>query len=203
MNNEKLQELADTLSQKHWKTSVSVPVEFCGRIKALGSFRHREPSKALKIKIKKGLEGEELIDTLLHELCHWYCFTNGLEYKDGSKDFEDELRRVGATSTGVSSRSGSEVYYRYKVLKEPLSSIFNIKKIEEYIGEDGEKVIRYSATIPNGKTHTDIYSINKFGRKMFRNEELAAEGKYYTSRKALLFSLMEEEYNDRRDEETL
>lgn len=38
-------------------------------------------------------------DTLLHEVCHNVLYAFELPYSDGSKEFESELRRIGASST--------------------------------------------------------------------------------------------------------
>lgn len=48
-------------------------------------------------------------DVLLHELCHWYCSITGKNSRDGSQDFEEELKRIGASSTKTKHASG--VFY--------------------------------------------------------------------------------------------
>lgn len=45
-------------------------------------------------------------DTILHELCHWYCSSTGKNSSDKSRDFEAELKRIGASTSGISFSGG-------------------------------------------------------------------------------------------------
>jgi len=42
---------------------------------------------------------DQVFDTLLHELCHWYLYTTGQEYNDSDVRFAEELIRVGVGHT--------------------------------------------------------------------------------------------------------
>lgn len=42
---------------------------------------------------------EQIESTLKHEVCHWACFVRKKPYKDGSRFFESELLRIGASSS--------------------------------------------------------------------------------------------------------
>lgn len=43
----------------------------------------------------------KLNDVLLHELTHYKCWFTGLDHKDGTKDFEEELKKFHITSNYV------------------------------------------------------------------------------------------------------
>jgi len=47
-----------------------------------------------------------IIDVFKHELIHYLCFITGKQYKDGSSDFENELKRQGVSSTHTHSYKG-------------------------------------------------------------------------------------------------
>jgi predicted SprT family Zn-dependent metalloprotease len=71
-------------------------------------------------------------DTLLHELCHWYCNEVKIDHRDTSPPFEHELIRIGASSSRtLDYKDGKWIYhhkyYAYKCLKcgkEMKKSIF-------------------------------------------------------------------------------
>ncbi|MGJ0146899.1 SprT-like domain-containing protein [Staphylococcus hominis] len=101
-------EFAKQFVQEMWGQELDIPVEFNNRKRiASGSFdvytdKHDTQRKGhVKIDlVSKNLSShEETIEVLKHELCHWYCYTNHLDFYDGDKDFENELSRVGASST--------------------------------------------------------------------------------------------------------
>lgn len=41
----------------------------------------------------------DAVDTLKHELCHWYCYVTGRDFRDGDADFEGTLRQFGVCSS--------------------------------------------------------------------------------------------------------
>lgn len=58
----------------------------------------------------------EVLDALLHELVHWYLFTQGLPFGDGDEDFVKEALRVGAPISGT--REAQRAAYQYKKYTE-------------------------------------------------------------------------------------
>src|SRR5699024_6097108 len=52
---------------------------------------------------------DEVKDTIRHELCHWYCYTTGLNFRDGDKDFEMMLKYAKAQSSLTTNKS-SKIY---------------------------------------------------------------------------------------------
>jgi SprT-like protein len=94
-----------------------------------------------------------LTDILLHELCHWYCHISGLDDKDGHRDFENELNRIGSTSSECSIIKNKEILYM-KAAMEYLNDI-DLSNITD----------RYIEYIPtkNVKRLVDLYNniVNK------------------------------------------
>ncbi|WAX16640.1 hypothetical protein LC76P1_00203 [Lysinibacillus phage LC76P1] len=56
---------------------------------------------SITVNFKREYSREELIGMLKHEVCHWACQMSGKAFRDGSKNFESELYRIGAPSTHV------------------------------------------------------------------------------------------------------
>lgn len=82
---------------------LKIPIYISNRLKStFGYFRHKS-GKPMEIQMSYDLltyhDDETIIDILKHELIHYVCFITGKQYKDGSKDFESELRRQGVHST--------------------------------------------------------------------------------------------------------
>lgn len=82
---------------------LKIPIKISNRLKStFGYFRHRS-KLPIEIQISNNLieyhDEEILLDVFKHELIHYVCFITGKQYKDGSKDFESELRRQGVSST--------------------------------------------------------------------------------------------------------
>ena len=103
-------EFAKEFTKSTWGQELDIPVEFNNRKRTKsGSFiaivnskeelLERKGQTKIELVTKKLQSHEDAIDVLKHELCHWYCYINHLDFKDGDKDFENELSRVGATST--------------------------------------------------------------------------------------------------------
>ncbi|WP_164985012.1 SprT-like domain-containing protein [Ammoniphilus sp. CFH 90114] len=106
---EKLQALADKLSQHFWQDKLQIPVVWNGRLtRAMGRFVFRQQGKKrepLKIEMSKYaaqfVDREIFIAVLLHEMCHYHLFIQNKPYQDHHPVFEQELRRVGAISTNT------------------------------------------------------------------------------------------------------
>lgn len=100
--NDELTNRAKFFAKTLWHRNYKLPVRVNGRFRSsLGMYWTDENGNPHSIELSKGVLEDEYVlsDTLLHELCHWYCHARNKRFKDGSKDFEKELKRVGATST--------------------------------------------------------------------------------------------------------
>jgi SprT-like protein len=82
---------------------LKIPIKISKRLKStFGYFRHKNK---LPVEIQMSFElinyqtDEVILDIFKHELIHYVCFITGKQYKDGSSDFENELRRQGVCST--------------------------------------------------------------------------------------------------------
>jgi len=108
-NPQKLQAIAEKLSQHFWGQPIGIPVEWNGRLtRSMGRFVYRVKGKQrepLKIEMSKHaaqfIDREIFIAVLLHELCHFHLFCKGQPYHDHHPHFERELLRVGAISTNT------------------------------------------------------------------------------------------------------
>lgn len=58
----------------------------------------------IEISINHEFVEDQLYRTLKHEVCHWACMMRGLKFRDGDKEFEDELVRINAPSSTVRKR---------------------------------------------------------------------------------------------------
>lgn len=93
--------------------SIAIPIKINGRIKALGNFTSRYSyfmRQAIAINISKNHliydDYNMVLDTLKHELCHYYLFINGSTgWKDGQKEFENLLKKHGIASSGTSKNT--------------------------------------------------------------------------------------------------
>ena len=114
---EDYKKFANEFSLKHFGKPCDINIRINNRLRSVaGSFvrmygiayfkedyekrkRERRPI-TMYIELKtNGETHESIIDTLKHELCHWYCYTEDLEFEDGTVDFERMLQKVGASST--------------------------------------------------------------------------------------------------------
>lgn len=104
------------LAEELFGMSFSSPVLENSRLtRTLGRYKFRRMSKKhilpLKIEYSSRLlnnYNDETIESVIkHELTHWALSVKGLPFDDGDPEFESELRRVGAHSTGVITLSGT------------------------------------------------------------------------------------------------
>lgn len=88
--------------------NIDIPIELNGRIKALGNFTGQQAfgrRLAIKINISKNHfifdDYDMVLDTLKHELCHYYLFKKGSQgWRDGDKEFEKLLKKHNILSSG-------------------------------------------------------------------------------------------------------
>lgn len=105
----KLQSLADKLSQHFWGEKLQIPVVWNGRLtRSMGRFVYRlQGSKREPVKIEMSKYAAQFIDrnifiaVLLHEMSHYHLFVQNKAFHDHHPVFEQELHRVGAISTNT------------------------------------------------------------------------------------------------------
>lgn len=118
MNIYEVKVLARELAQEHWGMKLNIPVVENGRLtRSLGLFYYdydqndRKKIIPLRIEIAKRLlknyERETIVGVLKHELCHWALGVQGKPFNDGHPVFENELKRVGASSTFTIQLAGT------------------------------------------------------------------------------------------------
>ena len=113
LTEEHLEKFAKQFTLDTWGMRLNIPVlTYKRESNRNGFFRYNKRfMKPVEIKINlAGGNNEEILDTLKHELCHWYCFVSGLNFKDGDKDFESILNSVGACSTYSRGKDKDKLY---------------------------------------------------------------------------------------------
>jgi len=106
---------AQFYAKELWDLDFDLPIVLNGRYKSvMGSVHYKDregkiPEKLVLAEFLFDGKHNELTldDTLLHELCHWYCSVSGKESRDNSRDFETELYKIGASSTGTAYHVGT------------------------------------------------------------------------------------------------
>lgn len=110
-----LKTLVNDISIEIWNKEVTIPIETSKRLKtSLGYFMTTvgQNAKAVKLVFSHELiDGTyklvTLVDVIKHELAHYHLFIQGVKgYSDGNREFENELKRIGAHSTRVVSGAG-------------------------------------------------------------------------------------------------
>lgn len=108
-----LESFAKQFTLATWGMKLNIPVITYNRESNRNGFfwYNKRIMRPVEIKINlASRDNSEILDTLKHELCHWYCFVSGLGFKDGDKDFEGTLLSVGASSTHNRSKEFSKLY---------------------------------------------------------------------------------------------
>lgn len=125
-----LEEKGKELAKKYWNMDFNLPVFLTDEIKnslygayAYKYIRNRVGKVTgyspdyIMINSKKVFSDDQLIDLLKHELCHWACQQSGKPFLDGSKHFESELYRIGATSTRTNFDKEVSTAYQTRVIE--------------------------------------------------------------------------------------
>ena len=88
-----------------WNETINIPIRFSNKMtRTLGELRTTHSFKPIDLIFSnKIINGDYKIETieeiLKHELCHYYICKIGGNFHDGSPQFENELKRIGAHST--------------------------------------------------------------------------------------------------------
>lgn len=111
-------EIAKAFTLERFNQPLDIPIVINNRRRSMsGCFIYKrkgleERKSHLRIELvtKKMKSHEEVVEILKHELCHWYCYTNHLDFSDGDVDFERVLYEQGVTSThfGYQNKARSE-----------------------------------------------------------------------------------------------
>jgi predicted SprT family Zn-dependent metalloprotease len=89
-----------------------------------------------------------ITDILLHELCHWYCHKVGLNDHDFSRDFENELIKIGSCSSKSTSVQDNKIlYYRMISCSKEKDMEISISGFDEYVPTDNVKNLADSFNI--------------------------------------------------------
>lgn len=112
---EELTGIANDFLRKEYSLELTIPIVRNGRLRStLGSFiTLRGKPKEIELAgylLDYGAE-EPILDVLYHELIHYALFTQGRQYRDGTVEFESELRKYGVSSTGTPMKLGKMVDY--------------------------------------------------------------------------------------------
>lgn len=147
--------IAEDMALRNFNIKLNIPIKINGRKNGngLGTFWYnRTLHKPLSIDISKRMiqfyKKESIIDTLLHELTHWACFERWKPHCDGDDFFENELIRVGASSTFTKHHAG-EVYNLYcEQCGDHVCTVSSVRKLQKFLRgyTKGKRYIRYYTT---------------------------------------------------------
>lgn len=117
MTLEELYNTANELTQKHWAINYTGKIELVNaNWKCLGAKIILDNPSIIRMskKVNKKIGEEEIKQNLLHELVHWFLYTMGKDYDDGSKDFAVECARVGAPFSSTKKAQWAAAVYTNK-----------------------------------------------------------------------------------------
>lgn len=182
-----LNEWANEFTVKEWNKMLDIPININNRLRSKnGYFRFYPNGRPIEIGLNvKGCKSiEELIGVLKHELCHWHCFTEGLQYDDGTKDFESMLLSVGAPSTFVGldqkrSRTIQNIVSKYGsvlkavTVKKVDCNTNDYKALEVFTESDRKylmnkltsgkiRVLAYNVTFKSNNETFTVYSVKGY-----------------------------------------
>jgi SprT-like protein len=108
------------LSKNYSGMTLTIPIEFNTRTKNRfgGFFHERIGSKIRPVKIDVSVDfirthpREHILDVFRHELVHYACVVLEKPHRDGEDFFENELKRLGVSSTRVYKALGD--FHRYE-----------------------------------------------------------------------------------------
>jgi predicted SprT family Zn-dependent metalloprotease len=174
-----INEKAKFYAKELWDMSFDLPIDINTRLRSTYAwYIHDE-----KIQLNKNyiyMDEYFLDDTLLHELCHWYCHTTGKLYDDFTRDFEQELRRIGASSTETSIFAGDKYLVLYDYHTYTCEICGNKIETKDYLedkveGEIGRKYKIFQCC--NSKMKCTNY--NKKGEDFIPNDKILSLNSRY------------------------
>jgi len=114
MNINKVNEIALTCSRYLWNREDIPKITINNRLSSTFAWFVVEDNK---IEINKKLLNQStyiIIDIILHELCHWYCYITNKKYSDENEDFKNELNRIQSFPTGTITANYKYLYIKSK-----------------------------------------------------------------------------------------
>lgn len=129
-----------------WGLEFDLPIEISGRLTAkLGYMQvvfNRRTFSATATKLvfaKRLINGdysEGTIDSvILHETCHWALLTQGKPYNDGHPVFENELKRIGGSSTRTINNAGELHEAVCSCCGKVVVSSYNYNTVKKYVND--------------------------------------------------------------------
>lgn len=103
------------IAKKYFNMNFDLPVVYCNTSRNVAQFswynvRDKNGNVVktipdnIEINMNYDFVGDQLYQALKHEVCHWACMVRGMKFRDGDKEFEDELVRIDAPSATVRGR---------------------------------------------------------------------------------------------------
>lgn len=110
----KEKEMCVGIAEKYFGLKFHLPVVYCDtgrRVAQFSWYNVRKSGKVVRtipdnieISVNHEFKDDQLYQTLKHEICHWACMIRGMKFRDGDKEFEDELVRIDAPSSVIKER---------------------------------------------------------------------------------------------------
>ncbi|MET3209759.1 UNVERIFIED_CONTAM: putative SprT family Zn-dependent metalloprotease [Paenibacillus sp. PvR008] len=116
-----LQTEAKKLVKQHWRIDkeplVALDFSECEDMKG-ACFNSANSLIEFWSEINRQLTYQEVIEMLMHELCHWYLFSTGQDFRDSDVRFAQELIRLGIGHTHNSRNSEAALAFRLAMNEE-------------------------------------------------------------------------------------
>lgn len=136
--------------KKNYDMELTIPLSFSGQMKQrLGSFHSvfMSGNKNIPSEIKLNktqvimnykFGTDYMLDTMYHELVHYALCVKGMDFHDGSKDFESELARLHVSASGSTRKSLIQTSTRGQAYSvKDIYSVFH-RETKELIGNFDE-----------------------------------------------------------------
>lgn len=114
MNIDKINEIALVCSKHLWNREDIPKISVNNRLSSTFAWFIADDNK---IEINKHLLNQNkyiIIDILLHELCHWYCYVTGKNRHDWDMDFQKELNHIQSFPSETISSNFKYLYIESK-----------------------------------------------------------------------------------------
>lgn len=138
---------ASEFAEKGLGKSLNVPIFVNNRTKSLGSFkrrnsimdeRNRTGEHSISLNLKLAQSHDELLDTIKHEVIHWFCYTEKLDFKDGDRDFELLLNQHNVSSTHFGTRGKEQsTFIQEKIINGDMTrqGVKGVKYQNQFTGD--------------------------------------------------------------------
>lgn len=195
LNEDQLTMLVADIAKEIWNVNISIPINVSKKMKRMFGYfmtktNGRGQTKAVKLSFAYRLVNGDyklltIVDVIKHELAHYMVFTNGIGFHDGDMEFENELIRIGAHSTGTLAGAG-ESYFGVCSCCGKVATRGNEKKVMKQCAIDSTWVSRCCGKKIKyvGKEYREDKTVERLANDVrFRGNNLKSINKLFNNAK--------------------